>query len=235
MWYRTAIDFGKLFGFGKPDVPQATTPVQKPDVPEDIFRQHVINQIPRPLEHTDQIITSLGDQHLILTGTGGIHQGVSHGMFLDRVLDEARKSIMNDPELRENYSTYRLPEYAYGPEDLIQRRNERLAPGEEKMHPEDAVTEILHEYFDQGIRISNMAGYMAINAIHLPSLMQINKIYDIIHYLQPKQVAIKIVTDKGNFMKVYDIDDVADFKEDILHFKIHGPKKQSTMSEWRRY
>ena len=103
------------------------------------------------------------------------------------------------------------------------------------MHPEDAVTEILHDYFDQGIRISNMAGYMAINAIHLPSLMQINKIFDIIHLLQPKQVAIKIVIDKGTFQEVYDIDDVADLKQDILQFKIHGPKKQSTMSEWRRY
>jgi hypothetical protein len=65
--------------------------------------------------------------------------------------------------------------------------------------------------------------------------MQINKLFDLIHLLQPKQVAVKIVTDKGTFQEVYDIDDVADLKQDILQFKIHGPKKQSTMSEWRRY
>jgi hypothetical protein len=103
------------------------------------------------------------------------------------------------------------------------------------MHPEDAVTEILHDYFDQGIRISNMAGHMAINANHMPSLMQINKIFEIASLLQPKRVAIKVVTQKGIFMEEYKFDDIANLKEDILEFKMHGPKKQSTMREWRRY
>ncbi len=230
MWYRTAI-LGNLFK-RKPEAPPTPESVEKPDVPEDVFREHVLANIPRPPMNIE---TGLGDQHLILTGTGDIHQGVSHGMFLDRVLDEARKSISSNPELREKYNTSRFPQYAYGPDDLVQRRNESLAPGQEKMYQEDAVTEILHEYFDQGIRISNMAGYMAVNAIHLPSLMQINKLFEIIHLLQPKQVAVKIVTDKGTFQEIYDIDEVADFKGDVLQFKIHGPKKESTMSEWRRY
>jgi hypothetical protein len=230
MWYRTAIDLGNLFGSKQEE--ENPEFIKKPDVPEDVFREHVRSNTPQP---PLQIETGLGDQHLILTGAGEIHQGVSHSMFLDRILDAARKSISGNPDLREKYNTSRFPEYAYGPDDLLQRRNERLSPGQEKMHPEDAVTEILHDYFDQGIRISNMAGYMAINAIHLPSLMQINKIFDIIHLLQPKEVAIKIVTDKGTFMEMYDINNIADIKQDILQFKIHGPKKQSTMSEWRRY
>ncbi len=230
MWYRTAI-FGNLFK-RKPEEPPTPESVVKPDVPEDVFKEHVLANIPRP---PINIETGLGDQHLILTGTGDIHQGVSHGMFLDRILDQARKDISSNPELREKYNTSRFPEYAYGADDLVQRRNERLTPDQEKMYQEDAVTEILHEYFDQGIRISNMAGYMAVNAIHLPSLMQINKLFEIIHLLQPKQVAVKVVTDKGKFQRVYDIDDVADFKGDILQFKIHGPRKDSVMGEWRRY
>lgn len=231
MWYRTAIDFSSFFG-KKPAEPQVSQPVTKPDVPEDVFREHVLANIPRP---PLQIETGLGDQHLILTGTGDVHQGVSHRMFLDRILDEARKSISSNPELREKYNTSRFPEYAYGPDDLVQRRNERLQPGEEKMHPEDAVTEILHDYFDQGIRISNMAGHMAINANHMPSLMQINKIIEIANLLQPKRVAIKVVTQKGIFMEEYKFKDIANLEEDILEFKMHGPKKQSTMREWRRY
>ena len=231
MWYRTAIDFSSFFG-KKPAEPQVSQPVTKPDVPEDVFREHVLANIPRP---PLQIETGLGDQHLILTGTGDVHQGVSHRMFLDRILDEARKSISSNPELREKYNTSRFPEYAYGPDDLVQRRNERLQPGEEKMHPEDAVTEILHDYFDQGIRISNMAGHMAINANHMPSFMQINKIVEIASQLQPKRVAIKVVTQKGIFMEEYKFKDISNLKEDILEFKMHGPKKQSTMREWRRY
>jgi len=230
MWYRTAIDLGKLFGINQEE--KKPEPVTKPDVPEDVFREHVKANIPRP---PIQIETGLGSQHLILTGTGDIHQGVSHSMFLERILDSARKSVSSDPELREKYNTSRLPEYAYGPEDLVQRRNKSLTQGQEKMHPEDAVTEILHDYFDQGIRISNMAGYMAINAIHIPSLMQINKIFEIIVLLQPQKIAIKINTDKGNFMEFYDMKNATDLKQDILQFKIHGPKKQSTMGEWRRY
>lgn len=231
MWYRTAIDFSSFFE-KKPAEPQVSQPVTKPDVPEDVFREHVLANIPRP---PLQIETGLGDQHLILTGTGDVHQGVSHRMFLDRILDEARKSISSNPELREKYNTSRFPEYAYGPDDLVQRRNERLQPGEEKMHPEDAVTEILHDYFDQGIRISNMAGHMAINANHMPSLMQINKIVEIASLLQPKRVAIKVVTQKGIFMEEYSFKDISNLEEDILEFKMHGPKKQSTMREWRRY
>lgn len=231
MWYRTAIDFSSFFG-KKPAEPQVSQPVTKPDVPEDVFREHVLANIPRP---PLQIETGLGDQHLILTGTGDVHQGVSHRMFLDRIFDEARKSISSNPELREKYNTSRFPEYAYGPDDLVQRRNERLQPGEEKMHPEDAVTEILHDYFDQGIRISNMAGHMAINANHMPSLMQINKIVEIASLLQPKRVAIKVVTQKGIFMEEYKFKDISNLEEDILEFKMHGPKKQSTMREWRRY
>lgn len=231
MWYRTAIDLGKLFG-GQTITPQPPVSTNKPDVPEDVFKEHVLQNIPRP---PLQIETGLGSQHLILTGTGDIHQGVSHKMFLDRILDAARNSISSNPELREKYNTSRFPEYAYGPDDLVQRRNEKLASGEEKMHPEDAVTEILHDYFDQGIRISNMAGHMAINANHMPSLMQINKIFEIASLLQPKRVAIKVVTQKGIFMEEYKFDDIANLKEDILEFKMHGPKKQSTMREWRRY
>ena len=230
MWYRTAIDLGKLFGINQEE--KKPEPVTKPDVPEDVFREHVKANIPRP---PIQIETGLGDQHLILTGTGDIHQGVSHSMFLERILDSARKSVSSDPELKEKYNTSRLPEYAYGPEDLVQRRNKSLTQGQEKMHPEDAVTEILHDYFDQGIRISNMAGYMAINAIHIPSLMQINKIFEIIYLLQPQKIAIKINTDKGNFMEFYDIKNFANLKQDILQFEKHGPKKKSTIGEWRRY
>ena len=79
MWYRTAIDLGSLFG-GK-ETPQ---PPSKPDVPNDVFKEYVRQSIPRP---TSEIWTGSGDQHLILTGTGDLHQGVSHSMFLDRILD----------------------------------------------------------------------------------------------------------------------------------------------------
>ena len=87
MWYRTAIDFSSFFG-KKPAEPQVSQPVTKPDVPEDVFREHVLANIPRP---PLQIETGLGDQHLILTGTGDVHQGVSHRMFLDRILDKLEK------------------------------------------------------------------------------------------------------------------------------------------------
>jgi hypothetical protein len=231
MWYRKAIDFGKLFG-SKPESPSTPEPVKKPDVPNDVFREYFQANIPNP---PFQIETRLPDHHLILTGAGDIHQGVSHKMFLDRILDATRNSISSNPELREKYNTSRFPEYAYGPDDLVQRRNEKLEPGQEKLHPEDAVTEILHDYFDQGIRISNMAGYMAVNAIHLPSLEQIRKLFDIINLLQPEQVAVKIVTDKGTFQRTYNIKDVDNLKGDILQFKIHGPTKDSKIGEWRRY
>jgi hypothetical protein len=210
MWYRLAI---------------------KPNVPNDVFKEYVRQSIPRPIS---QIETGLGDQHLILTGTGDLHQGVSHSMFLNRVLDEARWKINQNTELQEQYNVSRFPENAYGPEDLVQRRKQNLGPNE-NYYPEDAVTEILHDYFDQGIRISNMTGTMSVNAIHLPSLMQIQKIFEIIHLLQPSTVQFDIKTEQGQFAEVYDIDEVADFKRDILEFKIHGPKKHSTMRDWRRY
>ena len=76
---------------------------------------------------------------------------------------------------------------------------------------------------------------MSANAIHLPSLMQIQKIFEIIHLLQPSTVQFDIKTEQGQFAEVYDIDEVTDFKRDILEFKIHGPKKHSTMRDWRRY
>lgn len=226
MWYRTAIDLGSLFG-GKETPPH---PPSKPDVPSDVFKEYVRQSIPRPIS---QIETGLGDQHLILTGTGDLHQGVSHSMFLDRVLDEARKKLNQNHELNEQYNLSKLPEYAYGPEDLVQRRKQNLGPNE-NYYQEDAVTEILHDYFDQGIRISNMAGIMSVNAVHLPSLMQIQKIFEIIHLLQPNTIQFDIKVDKSQFREVYDIDDVADFKRDILEFKIHGQKKQSTIRDWRR-
>jgi hypothetical protein len=231
MWYRTAIDLGKLFGREQTPNTPAQSP-QKPDLPNDVFKEYVKQSIPRP---TSEIWTGSGDQHLILTGTGDIHQGVSHSMFLDRILDEARKKINQNPELKEQYNIHRLPEHAYGPEDLLQRRNKTLGPNDTEYHPEDAVTEILHEYFDQGVRISNMAGTMTVNAAHLLSLMQIQKIFEIIHLVQPKITQFDIKSDNGRFKEVYDIDDVADFKNDFLDFKIHGPKKPSKMREWLRY
>ena len=226
MWYRTAIDLESLFG-GK-ETPQ---PPSKPDVPNDVFKEYVRQSIPRPIS---EIWTGSGDQHLILTGTGDLHQGVSHSMFLDRILDEARKKLNQNPELNEQYNLSKLPEYAYGPEDLVQRRSEKRGPNDAPFHPEDAVTEILHEYFDQGIRISNMAGTMTVNAIHLPSLMQVQKIYEIINIVKPSTIQFDINTSNGEFREVYDVDEVADFKRDILEFKIHGQKKQSTMRDWRR-
>jgi hypothetical protein len=226
VWYRTAIDLGSLFGLKETPPP----PPSKPDVPNDVFKEYVRQSIPRPIS---QIETGLGDQHLILTGTGDIHQGVSHSMFLDRILEEARKKLNQNSELSEQYNLSRLPENAYGPEDLVQRRKQNLGPNE-NYYQEDAVTEILHDYFDQGIRISNMAGIMSVNAVHLPSLMQIQKIFEIIHLLQPNTIQFDIKADKNQFREVYDIDDVADFKRDILEFKIHGQRQQSTMRDWRR-
>ena len=229
MWYRAAIDLGSLFGLKETPPPLPS----KPDVPNDVFKEYVRQSIPRP---PSEIWTGSGDQHLVLTGTGDIHQGVSHSMFLNRVLDEARKKINQNPELSEQYNLSKLPENAYGPEDLTQIRNERRNPDDPIFYQEDAVTEILHDYFDQGIRISNMAGLMSVNAAHEPSLMQIQKIYEIINLLdpKPKEVQVKIITDKGQFFEVYKVDDIGDLKRDILEFKIHGQRQQSTMREWRR-
>jgi len=229
MWYRTAIDLGKLFGREQtPNTPAQSS--QKPDLPNDIFREYVKQSIPRP---ASEIWTGSGDQHLILTGTGDIHQGVSHSMFLDRILDEARKKINQNPELKEEYNIDRLPENAYGPEDLVQIRRQNLGPNE-TYYQEDAVTEILHEYFDQGIRISNMAGLMSVNAFHLPTEIQQQKIFEIINLLQPKDIQFSIKTDKGEFRQFYKINNVVDFKKDIQKFEMYGPLKNSLVRDLRR-
>ena len=61
-------------------------------------------------------------------------------------------------------------------------------------------------------------------------------IYEIINLLdpKPKEIQLKIITDKGHFFEFYDLYDIGDLKRDILEFKIHGQKKQSTMRDWRR-
>jgi len=231
MWYRTAIDLESLFD--RKTEPEKPAPTEKPPVPQDVFSEYVKAEIPKT---NNQIVNGLGDHHLILTGTGDIHQGPSHSMYIARILDEARKKLSANPELREQYNVHRLPENAYGPEDLVQRRSEKRGPNDAPFHQEDAVTEILHDYFDQGIRISNMAGIMSVNAAHVPSLMQIQKIFEIINLLdpKPKEVHVTINTDKGQFFEFYDLYDIGDLKRDILEFKIHGQRQQSTMREWRR-
>jgi hypothetical protein len=231
MWYREAINLSNLFG--KKEQKQAPEqPIEKPAVPNDIFSEHVKAQIPAPVS---QIDTSKGSQHLILTGTGDIHQGDSHSSYLDRILDNARKSLRENPDVVSQYDLRKLPDAAYGPEDLVERRNFKSGPEEPILYQEDAVTEILHDYFDKGIRISNMEGFMTVNAIHIPTSLQIQKIYELIHLIQPKSISFKIRTDKGKFVKVYDIDDAVDFKKDLLDFTIHGEQKPSTMRDWRNY
>jgi hypothetical protein len=229
MWYRTAIDLGKFFDIKETsNIPAQSS--QKPDLPNDVFREYVKQSIPRP---ASEIWTGSGDQHLILTGTGDIHQAPSHGMLIDRILDEARKKINQNPELKEQYNIDRLPENAYGPEDLVQIRRQKLGPNE-TFYQEDAVTEILHQYFDQGIRISNMAGLMSVNAVHLPTEIQQQKIFEIINLLKPKDIQFSIKTDKGEFRQVYKIDDIVDFKKDIAKFEMYGPLKNSLVRELRR-
>jgi len=231
MWYREAINLSGLFG-NKQQEENQIQPEVKPEVPNDIFREQVRAHIPQPASKID---TSTGSQHLILTGSGDIHQGSSHSSYLDSILGKARKSLREIPDIANKYDLRKLPDSAYGPEDLVERRNYNSGPEEPILYQEDAVTEILHDYFDKGIRISNMEGFMTINAIHIPTSLQIQKIYEIIHLIQPKSISFKIQTDKGKFIKVYDIDDAVDFKEDLRDFIIHGTKKQSTMRDWRNY
>ena len=95
MWYRTAIDLGKLFGFGQPESPKPPEPVKKPGVPDDVFRDLVRANLPQPVEQIDH---SQGDHHLILTGSGGIHQGSSHSSYIDKILDQTRKSLKDNPQ-----------------------------------------------------------------------------------------------------------------------------------------
>jgi len=230
MWYREAINLSGLFG--KNEQNQAKEPMEKPEVPNDIFREQVRTHIPRPQEKID---LSKGSQHLILTGSGDIHQGDSHSSYLDSILGKARKSLREIPDIANQYDLRKLPDSAYGPEDLVERRNFMSGPEEPILYQEDAVTEILHDYFDKGIRISNMEGFMTVNAIHIPTSLQIQKIYEIIHITQPKSISFKIKTDKGKFVKVYDIDDAVDFKKDLLNFTTHGEQKPSTMRDWRNY
>jgi hypothetical protein len=231
MWYRTAIDFGSFFGKKEQNqVPEQ--PVEKLEVPNDIFREQVRTHIPSPQEKID---LSKGSQHLILTGSGDIHQGDSHSSYLESIFDKARKSLREIPDIANQYDLRKLPDAAYGPEDLVERRNFQSGPGEPILYQEDAVTEILHDYFDRGIRISNMEGFMTVNAIHIPTSLQIQKIYEIIHLIQPKSISFKIKTDKGKFVKVYDIDNAVDFKKDLLDFTTHGEKKPSTMRDWRNF
>ena len=230
MWYREAINLNGLFG--KNEQNQAQGPMEKPEVPNDIFREQVRTHIPSPQEKID---VSKGSQHLILTGSGDIHQGDSHSSYLDSILGKARKSLREIPDIANQYDLRKLPDSAYGPEDLVERRNFTSGPNDPILYQEDAVTEILHDYFDKGIRISNMEGFMTVNAIHIPTSLQIQKIYEIIHMTQPKAISFKIKTDKGKFVKVYDIDDAVDFKKDLLDYTIHGEQKSSTMRDWRNY
>ena len=230
MWYREAINLNGLFG--KNEQNQAQEPMEKPEVPNDIFREQVRTHIPSPQEKID---VSKGSQHLILTGSGDIHQGDSHSSYLDSILGKARKSLREIPDIANQYDLRKLPDSAYGPEDLVERRNFTSGPNDPILYQEDAVTEILHDYFDKGIRISNMEGFMTVNAIHIPTSLQIQKIYEIIHMTQPKAISFKIKTDKGKFVKVYDIDDAVDFKKDLLDYTIHGEQKSSTMRDWRNF
>jgi hypothetical protein len=231
MWYREAINLSELFG-KKQQQETPEQPIEKPGVPNDVFREQVRSHIPNPASTID---LSKGSQHLILTGSGNIHQGDSHSSYLDSILGKARKSLRDMPDIANQYDLRKLPDSAYGPEDLVERRNFDSGPDEPILYQEDAVTEILHDYFDRGIRISNMEGFMTVNAIHIPSSLQIQKIYEIIHMTQPKSISFKIKTDKGKFVKVYDIDDAVDFKKDLLDFTIHGEQKPSTMRDWRNY
>lgn len=232
MWYREAINFAKLFGLNQPEQPSTPQPVEKPGVPDDVFRDVVRSFIPQPV---DQIDHSRGDHHLILTGSGDIHQGSSHSNFIDKVLDKTRASLRDNPEISEKYNIRNLPDKAYGPMDYAETINFDAGPEQPFMEQEDAVTEILHDYFDKGIRISNMGSMMSINAIHVPTFTQMQKLFEIIHMLQPQNVRFKIRTRNGIFDEDYDIDDAADFKNDILQFEMYGKKKPSKMRHWRDF
>jgi hypothetical protein len=231
MWYRTAINFGSLFG-KKEQQETPEQPIEKPGVPNDVFREYVRAQIPNTDSNID---TSTESQHLILTGSGDIHQGDSHSSYLESILDKARKSLREIPDIANQYDLRKLPDAAYGPEDLVDRRNSKSGPGEPILYQEDAVTEILHDYFDRGIRISHMGRILKINANHVPTDIQKEKIFKIIHLLQPKKISFKIKNNKGKFEKIYDIDDAVDFKEDLLDFETHGEKKPSTIRDWRNF
>ena len=232
MWYREAINFAKLFGLNQPEETKTPEPIEKPGVPDDVFRDVVRSNIPQPIDKIDH---SRGDHHLILTGSGDIHQGSSHSSYIDKVLDQARKSLKDNPEISEKYNIRNLPDKAYGPMDYAERINFDSGPDVPFMEQEDAVTEILHDYFDKGIRISNMGSMMSVNAVHVPTFTQMQELFKIINELQPQNVRFKIKTINGVFDAVYDVDDAADFKNDILQFEMYGKKKPSTMRHWRDF
>ena len=232
MWYREAINLSNLFGKKQIQTPQDPEPIEKPDIPDDVFRDVVRANIPQPV---DQIDHSKGDHHLILTGSGDIHQGSSHSSYIDKILDQSRKSLRNNPEITEKYNIRNLPDKAYGPMDYAERINFDSGPDQPFMEQEDAVAEILHDYFDKGIRISNMGSMMSVNAVHVPTFTQMQKLFEIMHLLQPQNVRFKIKTNSGVFDSVYDIDDAADFKNDIKQFEMYGKKKPSTMRHWRDF
>jgi phosphopantothenoylcysteine decarboxylase/phosphopantothenate--cysteine ligase len=52
--------------------------------------------------------------------------------------------------------------------------------GEGRMSEPEMIYNAIHNYFDKGIRISNMEGFMTVNAIHIPTTLQIQKIYIIL-------------------------------------------------------
>ena len=61
-----------------------------------------------------------------------------------------------------------------------------------------------------------------------------DNIFEIIHKLQPQDVVFIINSDKGKFEKVYDIDRVHDYNEDLKSFMVTGPPKYvSDISRWR--
>lgn len=226
MWYRTAIDFGKLFGFGQPQPPAQPQPVEKPAVPDDVFKDVVQSNIPNPIT-VNQLDHSKGDYHLILTGAGNIHQGSSHSNYIDNVLERSRESLKSNPEISEKYNVRRLPSKAYGPMDYAEDINFNSGNERPFMSQEDAVTDILHDYFDKGIRISSMGDRMTINANHIPGRVQMKELFKIMHMIQPQSVLFKVKTDKGVFLKSYNIDDVFDFEDDVKSFDITGKIKQS--------
>jgi hypothetical protein len=80
-----------------------------------------------------------------------------------------------------------------------------------------------------------MGTMMSVNAVHVPTFTQMQKLFEIIHMLQPQNIRFKIKTDKGVFDQVYDIDAAADFKNDIIQFEMYGKKKPSTMRHWRDF
>jgi hypothetical protein len=217
MWYRD---------FFKQKKEETIVPViqEKPPIPEELFDEYVEKNIP---ESNSELNLGNKDHHLIITGTGNLHSAPSHSTYIGSILDKTREQIQNDPEIAQKYNLSKMPEFAYGPEDLIQSRNQQLKPTETPMRQEDAVTEIINRYFDQGIRISYMAGTLSINAVHDPNFEQIKKIQDIIKLLAPKNVKANIKTPKGHLIEEYNQNNIDKLRNDMLHLKVHGTKTHS--------